>query len=404
MGNIREFFRRIVGEKKEITNLSRAEYTEDSENGIMIDTFALFGAVEFAAALMANCEFRTYYGGKERKGLEWARLNYKPNRTQTAGEFWREFFCKLFYEGRALAVEVGENLICADCFCYEEKALTESYFTQVSRGDFAFSHNFNISDVLFLRYENAGIQQIRDGLLSRYNTLAGKLIRRYENEGSKGLLSIPATATGERDFEERYQELMNVRFKSFYKQENAVLPLWSGMTYTPVGGRSQSDSDGRISEITGLLTDAQARAAGALHISPALMRGEVAGIKEAFDLTLTACVDPIAKMVSECLTIREFSPKEIAEGNRIVADTTQIRHTDIFDIAANIDKLIASGYYSIDEVRIRAGDQPIGEPWSKRHYITKNYQEAESAAKGGEKDEEILEDPSDGAAEGDRNG
>lgn len=403
---IKSFFKNFLDKKTVITNMSRAEYTEDSEDSIMIDTFALFAAIEFASALMANCEIQTYYKGEEKKGKEWVRLNYKPNRNQTASEFWREYFCKLFYEGQALAVEVGENLIIADYFSYEEKAITESYFTQVSRGSFNFSQNFNISDVIFLKYENAGIQEIKNGLLSRYGKVAAGLLKQFETDGIKGALQISAQAAGDKDFEKRYTELMDNRFRSFFKQKNAVIPLWAGMTFTPISGASRygEGQNRTVSEVTELFSDAMIRAAIALRISPVLIRGEVAGIKEALDLTLTTCVDPIAKMISECLTIKQFSSEEIAAGNHIVVDTTQIKHVDIFDIAANIDKLIASGYYSIDEVRTRAGDQPIGENWSKRHYITKNYQIAANTAEGGEESEEILENAADGAAEESQNG
>lgn len=383
---IRSFFKNFLEKKTVITNMSRAEYTEDSEDSVMLDTFALFAAIEFAAALMANCEIRTYYKGGEKKGQEWVRLNYKPNRNQTASEFWREYFCKLFYEGQALAVEVGENLIIADAFSYEEKAITESYFTQVSRGSFNFSQNFNISDVIFLKYENAGIQEIKKGLLSRYGKLAGGLLKQFETDGIKIALNIPAAASGAPDFEDKFDKLMTNYFKSFFRSKNAVIPLHGGMTVVPISGASRygEGQNRKVSEVTELFSDAMIRAAIALGISPVLIRGEVAGIKEALDLTLTTCVDPIAKMISECLTIKQFSSEEIAAGNHIVVDTTQIKHVDIFDIAANVDKLIASGYYSIDEVRTRAGDQPIGEDWSKRHYITKNYQVAADAAEGGE--------------------
>lgn len=403
---IRSFFKNFLEKKTVITNMSRAEYTEDSEESVMMDTFALFAVIEFAAALMANCEIKTYYKGEERKGNEWVRLNYKPNRNQTASEFWREYFCKLFYEGQALAVEVGENLIIADTFSYEEKAVIESYFTQVSRGDFTFSQDFNISDVLFLKYENAGIQEIKKGLFDRYDKLAAGLLKQFETDGIKGSLQISAQAAGDKDFEKRYTELMDNRFRSFFKQKNAVIPLWAGMTFTPINGASRygEGQNRMVSEVTELFSEVMIKAATAMHISPVLIRGEVTGIKEALDLTLTTCVDPIAKMISECLTIKQFRPEEIAAGNHIVVDTTQIKHVDIFDIAANVDKLIASGYYSIDEVRTRAGDQPIGETWSKRHYITKNYQIAANTAEGGEESEEILENAAGSAAEGIENG
>ena len=50
---------------------------------------------------------------------------------------------------------------------------------------------------------------------------------------------------------------------------------------------------------------------------------------------------------------------------------------DIFEQATNADKLLSSGLYCIDELRTKLGDIAINEEWSQKHYITKNYTEAE---------------------------
>jgi hypothetical protein len=68
-------------------------------------------------------------------------------------------------------------------------------------------------------------------------------------------------------------------------------------------------------------------------------------------------------------------------------DTTAVKHTDIFDTAANIDKLIASGFASIDELRDKAGLYEINEDWSQKHYLTKNYDGIQNV-EGGENNAE----------------
>lgn len=72
-------------------------------------------------------------------------------------------------------------------------------------------------------------------------------------------------------------------------------------------------------------------------------------------------------------------PESIKDGWAIEADTTCIKHIDIFDLASAIDKLIASGFLSIDEVRTKAGLRGLDEPWSTAHYMMLNYTTAESA-------------------------
>ena len=60
-------------------------------------------------------------------------------------------------------------------------------------------------------------------------------------------------------------------------------------------------------------------------------------------------------------------------------DTSTIKHADAFSIASSADKMIASGVWSIDEVRRKANDAPIGEDWSQKHYLTKNYASMDEA-------------------------
>lgn len=54
-------------------------------------------------------------------------------------------------------------------------------------------------------------------------------------------------------------------------------------------------------------------------------------------------------------------------------------HTDIFDIAEKIDKLIASGMYCIDELRRKLGDAELNTEKSRQHFITKNYEQIDGA-------------------------
>lgn len=75
------------------------------------------------------------------------------------------------------------------------------------------------------------------------------------------------------------------------------------------------------------------------------------------------------------------------KGNYLKIDTTTVMHTDVFEIAEKIDKLIASGMYCIDELRKKLGDAELNTEESRKHRITKNYTEL-SDLKGGDEDKE----------------
>ena len=346
---------------------------QNAETKIYIEMFSLFTVVEFIAGLLSKCQFKTFYDNSEVKGLEWYSLNIAPNKNQTAGQFWQEFWCKLLYYQEVLVIDFNGQKIIADDFNMTEYAVTDTIFTQVSRGDFIFHRNFKISDVFYLRYTNANINAFIKNIFDMYDKLTTEAENNY-TKGEKGILEVGAVARGDKDFEKRFQTLMNENFKSYFKAKNAVLPLFNGYKYTP-NGQATSYKSTEISDIKVIFDEAITRASQIYKVSPALFKGDIAGIKEALDLTLTACISPLAHIAEKEFTAKEFTREQVISGNRIFfIDTAHIKHIDIFDMATNIDKLIASGFASVNEIRESAGLTWINEKWADEHYMTKNYQ------------------------------
>ena len=371
------FFRNFLGalfrttENGEVIEVN--SYVPDKEQlGLMVDIYALHTAVETKANLLANCEYKTYRNGKETRGPMWALLNYKPNDNQSATQFWAEFYCKLFYYGEVLVFPYHDQYIIADSFQREDYAIKEQLFHGITRGDFTYNRSFLMSEVIYVREQNNAARALKTGLLNRINTLTASTVENLEKSGGeKVFLNVPANANGDKSFADKYNDLMNNRFKSFFSRKNAVLPLTNGMQ---AAFHKSENGSAEVDNIKKLLNTALTQAALAHGLSPALLTGEVAGIKEAMDWTLTIGIDPPANAVSEELTTKLWKREEICGGNFIAADTSNIKHIDIFDIASAVDKLISSGFLSIDEGRSAAGLQRIGSDWSKKHYLTKNYQ------------------------------
>lgn len=352
------------------------------KNNIMIEAFALFATIETIATLLSKIEFKTYENGKPYKGYEWYSLNVRPNKNQNATEFWQEAICKLLYDQEVLIFPIAEQKIIADYFSKDEKAVTETIFTQISRGDFNCRQTFNISEVIYLKYSNENVRSLIHNVFDMYNNLISEAADKYERAGGqKGTLEISAQASGDKDFENRYKDLMNNRFKSFFNSKNAVMPLYTGYKYTAQGADSVKKSTSEISDIKNLFDEAMSRAAQAYKMPPALVRGEVAGLEQAFDIMLTY-LDPIANMISEEFTGKLYTVDEVIDGSYIKADTTCIKHVDIFDIAGNADKLISSGIACIDEVRERVGLYELFSELSQKHWITKNYESIENLGGG----------------------
>jgi HK97 family phage portal protein len=124
--------------------------------------------------------------------------------------------------------------------------------------------------------------------------------------------------------------------------------------------------------VTGITGEIYDRVATALQIPPALLKGNVADVEAMTENFVTFSIDPIAKMIERENNRKRYG-KRVLNGSKMIIDTSTIKHMDAFSIASSADKMIASGAWSIDDVRRKANDVPLGEDWSQRHYLTKNY-------------------------------
>lgn len=353
---------------------------------VCVHAFAIFAIVDMIATLMSKVKYKTFKSNVEIKGFEWYSLNVRPNKNQTAAQFWHELWCKLLYDQEVLVISTADGQkIIADSYNISEYAVKGYIFSQVSRSGFTFNRTFDISEVFFLKYSNTNVNQFTDSIFSMYDSLVSEMKKScIRNSGERGILEVEALAQGDNHFEERFNDLMNNRFKSYFESKNAVLPLFNGYKYNRQ--QNLTDNSANVSDIKKLLDDALCRAAQVYKIPPVLMQGTVEGLSEAFDIMITTCIDPLANMISAEITGKEFKPEEVISGSYVVADTSCIKHIDIFEIAPNVDKAIASGFLSPNEAREKAGEQPVKKNWADRHYITKNYQNAEYD-EGGESNE-----------------
>ncbi|APH17663.1 phage portal protein [Clostridium botulinum] len=346
------------------------------EAQLAIEEFALTSAINLVASTISKCEIKTYLKNKEIKSDEYYLWNIEPNKNQNSSQFIQELISKLLYCNECLVIEVNGQLIIADSFYQSEYAIVENYFTNVSKGTMSFNRNFKMSDVLYFKLSNTDIRPLLKNIMYGYNKLINMAIGKYKRSGGrKGILDIDATAAGTNDFQAKFQDLMDNKFKKYFEAENAVLPLHKGYNYQEQNGEGNKKSTSEIVDIQNLTKEAFDRAAQALKMPPSLLRGDIADIGAITDNYLTFCIDPIVSMLKEEINRKRYGKAIFLSGTYLDIDTTCIKHLDIFAVAEKVDKLLASGIYSIDELRTKLRDTTINLDWSEKHWITKNYQD-----------------------------
>ncbi|AGK95401.1 phage portal protein [Clostridium pasteurianum] len=351
---------------------------------LAIEDFAICMAINLVASAISKCEFKTYLKGNEVKGDEYYLWNVEPNVNQNSSQFLQELVSKLLYYNECLVLDINGQLIIADDFYQNEYALVPNYFTDVSRGTMTFNRSFNMNEVLYFKLSNTDIKQLLSNLIKGYNNLLNMAIGKYKRSGGrKGIVRLNKAPSGDKDFQQKIDDLFNNKFKSYFEAENSVLHLPNGFEYDEQNGEGSKKSISEITDISNITKEAFERVAQALKIPPALLRGDIADIGKVTDNFLTFCIDPIVSMIGEETTRKRYGKQAFSQGSYLKVDTTCIKHIDIFSIAEAFDKLIASGGYSIDELRIKCGEAPLNTWWSKKHWMTKNYSDIQDL-KGGD--------------------
>lgn len=371
----------LGGKSVEIDAKTVEEYLDQEKMSFLsVEEFTIHAAINLIANCISKCEFKTFLSGKEIAGEEHYAWNYEPNKNQNSSQFLQELVARLLYFNECLVVEVGGQLIIAESFTKEEYCLKETVFRNVYREGLSFNRPFLMSEVLHFRLNNKNIRKLLSDICAGYSQLLTDAVDKYEKAGGeKGTLKIDAAATGmkygNRTFEEVYEDLMNNRFKRFFNSRSAVLPLFNGFTYTKQAAEQSKKSTSEMKDITDVLCEIVETVARAFGIPVSLLKGDVSDVEKITRNFLTFCIDPLCEMIQTEINRKRYGWKQVQKGNYLKIDTTTVMHTDIFDIAEKADKLIASGMYCIDELRKKLGDTELGTEESRKHFITKNYED-----------------------------
>lgn len=380
-----EFFKKLFGKGEPL------KVTEEEFFDLYTDTYirelAFHSCVNFVANAISKCEFRTFRRGELFRGPEYYLWNVEPNQNQSSSAFIHKLIFALYRANEALVIESGGKLYLADSYEREQYALYPDVFRGVTVGDFTFSRSFSGADVLFFKLNDHNINQVLQGLYESYSKLIAYGMKSYQrSRGVKGTLEIDAAMSGNKEYNDRYQAIRNEDFRKFIEAENAVLPIYKGMKFEELAHKTYSnDSTRDIRALIDDVTDFNARAFG---IPAQIVNGSVQDVNSATQQALTFCIDPLADFIQEEINRKRYGREAYLKGTCLRIDTSAMRHIDLMDVAAGVDKLVSSGVTCVNEIRGVLGMPLINEPWAWKHFMTKNYSELDEllkAAEGGEK-------------------
>lgn len=353
-----------------------AEYMERAS----FKNLALHIAISFIANTLSKCEIKTYENGEEVKNKLYYTLNVSPNSNESSSRFINHFIENYYYDGEALLVPHGDMLYCADCFDVDETdPLKEFIYSNITIGTKQLKKKYKANEVFHMRLDNKNVKSLIDSLYMDYGEIISLAIQSFKRtNGKKYKLILEQYKAGDPNFKKIFDEVIKAQLKTFIDNDNAVYPQFKGLDLQEFSTATPTDS----SDITAMRKEIFEVTAQAFKIPMSMMLGNITNMNEIVKVYLSICIDPLADMISEELTRKYYSFDEWKKGYSIKVDTSCINHVDMFEVAPDIDKLISSGVFSIDEIRPRVNFEVLNTDFSTRHFITKNYSVAEDALSG----------------------
>ena len=332
---------------------------------------AFYACVNIIANYIGNAEMRFFQAGREKKGNEWYRWNYEPNRNQNASAFWHDLVTRLYEDGEVLIIDepYGEGFVVADRFTVDNTDPATVYRDVIWRN--RTRERVGVSQAMHIVLNGKDMKPILDAMTESFAKLANTAMSNYIfNGGQHWKAAIQSTAPNTDEEIELFQKIVDTQMKPFFETTNGVLPEWDGYKYEQVTGGDKIKLDSK--DIRELAAEIWNETAMAMGVPPVLIQGKVADDKTAMTRLLSGPIDTIGKQVErEACRIRLGKDRVLA-GERIVFDSSNLIHYDIMENASSIQALIGSAAYSVNDVLRAIGKATIPEAWADKHYMTLN--------------------------------
>lgn len=390
--NLFEYLRGVFSSEKSIP-LSGKDFLGGLDDldklleNVAVQELALASVVNLIGNAISKCEFKTFDKKAEAVNDDYYRWNIEPNQNQNSSAFLHEIISRLVRKGECLVVVMEDkSMLVADSFTKGDDVLRETRFTDVTVGAVSFARWFEGSDCMYFSMPTWNVRGALSQITASYAELIKHTMKTYKkSRGNRGIFKYRSLPVAGSDQRKMFDELINNRFRTWLEAGSGAIALGEGQDWQEIGSKTYSSEGTR--DIRAMIDDVSDFVAKAYGIPPALLRGNVQGISDALEQFLTFCIDPLADMLGEEINRRIYGSEKYKSGTFVKIDTRAVKHIDLLSVSAAIDKLIASGAFSVNEIRVFCGEQRIEEEWADRHLITRNYQpliDALEAAGGGE--------------------
>ena len=328
--------------------------------------------VNMVANYLAKAEMRYFRDEQEERGGEYWIWNVNPNRNQNAAEFWHELVDRLYRENEILIIDepYGSGIVLAEAFIRDDSK-PATVFRDVIYRD-TRQAMLREGQVMHLQLNNRDVAAITQAMQSSFVRLISAAVNHYVfNSGQHWKAIVDDIAPNENERIEALQQIIEQQVKPFLSSENGVLPQTAGYSYEQVGGGAKGSGSAN-KDVSELITQVWDQTAMAFGIPAVLIQGKVADDKSAMTRFLSGTIDTLAKQIEQEANRKRIHMDRYLSGDRLVLDTSNMVHFDIMENASNLQALIGSAVYSVNDILRSIGKATIREEWADKHYLTLN--------------------------------
>lgn len=356
--------------------------TDQSEK-IHMKRMAIEICINIIAKTISQSEIVVTENGRSIQDDFYYKFNLRPNKNMTSSFFWQSVVHRLIHDNECLIIKTDDDdFLIASNFTHAKYAVYEDLFSNVEAGGFSFDRTFKMSEVIYIPYNNESMSDLIGELYGDYGKLFGRVLEyQMMNRQVRSVVDMEGITSNDEKTQTKIQAFINKIYKGVASNSHVVIPQQKGFKYSEYTTQGANLSVDEINKVSDGFLD---KVAQALTIPPALVRGEMADMESVRKNFMLFCINPMTRKISDELTGKTVSKEDYLKGRRVNMKVSS--YESIFDIATNADKLISSSLFTANELREELGWARSEDAALDRHFITKNYEGANSTEtiEGGE--------------------
>ncbi len=346
-----------------------------------IKRLAINSCIELIAKTVSQVEFKIKDNNKYTKDSMYYKLNVKPNINESATQFWQKAIYKLLYDNELLIIQNdSEDLLVADSYHVTEYAHVPNIYSQVRIGDFEYTRTFNSNDVIHIKYNNENSESILKELYGDYGDLFARFIEfQMRKSQVRSIVKIDSKWGNDKERRAKVNKFIQDIYQNFKDKSFAIVPEQEGIQYKE---QTLSQAANSVDDVDKVGKQFLNNCAIKFGIPVQLLTGDIAEVDQNMKRFIKMTIKPLLQLIVTELNAKLFDEKQYLNDSKIIANTLPITFDSIFDMANQIDKLVASSVFVGNEIRRELGYEESKDELMNEHLVTKNYQTLKQLREG----------------------